>query len=839
MPSECRITIKLPMVTNMVKTTPALALALALALLTPLVASVAYAQEQAEPAASEATAKPRPQREERLVLEEILVTANRRVESLQEVPMSVSAFGSDFFKDTGVTNLAGLEQYTPSLKITPGTDSRSTSIRIRGIGSVGTNVGIDPSVGMFIDGVYQGRAGMSVGDLVDIERIEVLRGPQGTLYGKNTAAGAISIITKAPSYEFESEVELTYNTDERAEVHGMVNIPLGDSPHAVRLTGFGVDGDHLFDNTATGKGTNDASKWGVKSRGLFDTSASGFGEFLLTADYTKENTDCCALAVSDYDGLSTLNAPITNNPSAALSERLGDNAAGERILKYVAFEDTEGFAPPKPDPFGDDYWFDGDVYNKVEVGGIALEWNQDLDSDDTLTFINAWRHYESDSAYDGDFTAYNAVQGTTDIDLDQYSSEFRITSPGGETFDYQGGLYAYYSEVDSIGEFFQSQSLVENIGLDILFPEGSLNIDTNTYKTTSYAAFGQLTWNINDQLSTTLGLRYTYEKKEREGTQITEGVNPKFDDGSGSPVDLPPIAGPNLVYDENRSDDDISPTINVRYFFTPELMTYASISRGFKSGGFNQRREAQGLTGEFDEETATNYELGWKISTEDRRLQFNGTFYFVNYDDFQAQAFDGSSIRVTNAGSMESYGTELELVYIPLANLTLGNALGYNKAEYKDFDNGQCTVDQTFYEYYIVDGAQGGAPGLNINGLCVQDLAGKALDNAPEWTVSSYAQYDMDLTEDLVGVIRLEHSYIDDFYLDQDLDEKLKNDEVNLVNLRFTLTNNDNSWEAAVWGRNMLDEDYYVFGIDIPVLGGYAGVTAPGAIYGVTLRFRN
>ena len=632
-------------------------------------------------------------------------------------------------------------------------------------------------------------------------------------------------------------MELTYNTDERAEVHGMVNIPLGDSPHAVRLTGFGVDGDHLFDNTATGKGTNDASKWGVKSRGLFDTSASGFGEFLLTADYTKEDTDCCALAVSEYDGLSTLNAPITNNPSAALSERLGDNAAGERILKYIALEDTEGFAPPKPDPFGDDYWFDGDVYNKVEVGGIALEWNQDLDSDNTLTFINAWRHYESDSAYDGDFTAYSAVQGTTDIDLDQYSSEFRITSPGGETFDYQGGLYAYYSEVDSIGEFFQSQALVENIGLAIFFPEGSLNTDSNTYKTTSYAAFGQLTWNINDQLSTTLGLRYTYEKKEREGTQITEGVNPIFDDGNGSPIDLPPIAGPNLVYDENRSDDDISPTINVRYFFTPELMTYASISRGFKSGGFNQRREAQGLTGEFDEETATNYELGWKISTDDRRLQFNGTFYFVNYDDFQAQAFDGSSIRVTNAGSMESYGSELELVYIPLANLTLGNALGYNKAEYKDFDNGQCAVEQTFYEYYIVDGAQGGAPGLNS--VCVQDLAGKALDNAPEWTVSSYAQYDMDLTEDLVGVIRLEHSYIDDFYLDQDLDENLKNDDVNLVNLRFTLTNNDNSWEAAVWGRNMLDEDYYVFGIDIPVLGGYAGVTAPGAIYGVTLRFRN
>ena len=142
---------------------------------------------------------PAPKREENLVLEEVLVTASRRVENLQDVAMSVSAYSADFLKDTGVNQLADLEQYTPNLMITPGSDSRSTSVRIRGIGSVGTNIGIDPSVGMFIDGVYQGRAGMSISDLIDVQRIEVLRGPQGTLYGKNTAAGAISIITELPS----------------------------------------------------------------------------------------------------------------------------------------------------------------------------------------------------------------------------------------------------------------------------------------------------------------------------------------------------------------------------------------------------------------------------------------------------------------------------------------------------------------------------------------------------------------------------------------------------------------------------------------------------------------
>lgn len=806
-----------------------------IALVFPLLALPAYAQQPNIPASG-----PDP-----LALEEIVVTANRREESIQEVPMSVTAFTSEFFRDSGVTNLAGLEQYTPSLKITPGTDSNSTSIRIRGIGSVGTNVGIDPSVGIFIDGVYQGRAGMSIGDLIDIERVEILRGPQGTLYGKNTAAGAISIITKAPSPDaLESEVELTYNSDERAEVHAMVNVPFGDSGNAMRVTGYAIDGDHLYDNEYTGQGVNDASKWGVKSRTLFDTGADaegdGFGEFLLTLDYTKEDTDCCALAVISYEGLSTLNAPSTNTPSQQLSEQLGlatsGPNAGNPILQWNAFEDTATpnsdpnlplvGPPPRANPFGNDYWFDTDIYNKVDIGGTALEWNKETFNENVLTFINAWRRYQSDSVYDGDFTAYDAVLGSTDLQFDQYSSELRITSPGGETVDYQGGLYAFYSEMDSVGTFAQSVDLVRNIGILPFFPQGTLNTDTNNYKTTSYAAFGQLIWNITDKFSTTLGLRYTYETKERKGSQITTPA---------SLLDIPPVAGPDVYYDESRDDDDISPTLIGRYFVSPEIMTYASISRGFKSGGYNQRRELAGKNGEFDPEIATNYEIGWKSSSEDRRLQLNGTLYFVNYDDFQAQAFDGSSITVTNAGSMQSYGSELELVYVPLADVVAGTAVGYNKAEYKDFDNGQCTVEQTFYEYYVVGGAQTGAPGLSAQ--CTQDLAGEPLDNAPEWTVSSFVQYERDLPADLVGAVRLEHSYIDSFFLDQDLDPTLHNSSVNLLNLRVTVSNAANSWEAALWGRNMLDEEYYAFGLDIPVLGGYAGVVAPGAIYGVTLRF--
>jgi iron complex outermembrane receptor protein len=773
-----------------------------------------------------------------LVLEEILVTASRRVERLQEVAMSVSAFTGDFLLETGVSDLTALEEYTPNLKITPGPDSRSTSFRIRGIGSVGSNSGIDPSVGIFIDGIYQGRAGMNIGDLVDVERVEILRGPQGSLYGKNTAAGAISVISKRPSTEFESLMEIGYDSNDQAELRGMINIPFGDSGHAMRLSGFGVEGDHLYENTYNGEGLNNTSRWGGRARILLnmegDASSADFGELVFTLDYTNEDSDCCAFATIEYEGLSPLNSPATNSPTAELQAMLGLNAEGKPILRYTAFEDSEGFSPPKVDPFSDDYWIDVEPFNKVDVGGVSAEWNKDIAGDNTITFINAWRFYDSDSAYDGDFTAYDAARATSEVDLDQYSSELRIASPGGETFDYQAGLYAYYSEFDSVTNTEQREALVDNIliigdlSLGFFFPDGSVNVDTNLYTTTSYAAFGQGIWNFNEEFSATLGLRYTYEKKEREGSQIT---TPAFF------LDIPPIAGPDYFYDDSRSDSDISPALNLRYFFNPDVMGYVSVSRGFKSGGYDQTRQAAGENGEFDEEIATNYELGWKTSWGNRRLQFNGTLFLVDYEDFQSQSFDGASVRVVNAGDLRSYGTELELIFIPVADVTLGSAIGYNKAEYDSFDNGQCTVDQSFYEFYVVQGAQSGAPGTSS--ICNQDLAGEPLDNAPEWNVSSYVQYETELGANLMGVARLEHSYTDSFFLDQDLDPNLENDPVNLVNLRLSLSNADRSWEVALWGRNMLDEEYYSVGIDAPTIGGYAGVVAARATYGITLRLIN
>ena len=775
-----------------------------------------------------------------LRLEHIIVTATKREQDIQEVPISITAFDKNFFKDSGETDFYALEQYTPGLKIQSGPDSRTTSIRIRGIGSAGSNAGIDPSVGVFVDGVYQGRAGMNISDLVDIERVEILRGPQGTLYGKNTAAGTINIVTSKPSPDFGAEADLVLANNNRQELRSMVNLPLGDSGNALRMSAFAINGDHLYKNTFNGEGANNADKWGLKTRLLINFEDS---ELLLNADFSKEDTDCCAMAVIDYNGVSPImiGTPMTNIPSAMLPG-----------LPFTALETAPGSigAPPQADPFGDDYWFNDALANNVEVGGLSAEWNFEVPESHSVTFINAVRNYSSRSSYDGDFTAYDAASAaTTEVDLNQFSSELRVASLGDNTFDYQVGLYGYYSNFETEGSLGMNETILLNSPalqtglppLSAILGSRSRNIDVNDYTTSSLAAFGQLAWNISEQLSATLGLRITQEQKERTGSQRTlrspiPGLPPEsLPPFQYLPFDLAPIAGADVDFDQKRADSNASPSFNLRYFVNEDLMTYASVSKGFKSGGFDQRRVpvqtfgaingGNDSAGEFDEEEATSYELGWKSALFNNRLTFNGTFYFVDYDNFQAQAFDGASTTVTNAGNLESYGSEMDILFAASENLTLGSAIGYNKAEYKKFDNGQCTaMDSLLWSL------------ANPTVPCVADLAGQTLDNAPEWTYSSYAQYERQLSSDLLAITRVEHNFVDAHYLDQDLDRNLYNEAADLVNLRLTLTNLNRSWEVVAWGKNLLDEEYFLMGIDIPTIGGYAGVVAPRSTYGVTLR---
>ncbi len=598
---------------------------------------------------------------------------------------------------------------------------------------------------------------------------------------------------------FEAEIEGVLGNYDAREIRGMVNFPLGDSGHAARLSGYYVKRDGIDTNTWTDEEINNVERAGAKLRTYFNMK--DYGELTVTLDYSDADTNCCSPDTIDYigDG-SSLGLPID------------------------VFADATGIPyEQNPDPFDHKVSSDSEFINEVKVYGLSAEWVKDLDNEISLTWINAYRGYESYSAFDGDFSHYDAIITDTDVDLDQFSSEFRITSPVGEKWDYQVGLYYFDSTMDTANSNGFTELTGGLFAFGLFLPDGSINYDTNNHETTSYAMFGQTNWSITEDWKLTLGARITYEDKSREGTQVARPTNPLG-------IDAPPIAGPDSYADDQRSGSDFSPSIALSWFAREGLMFYASASQGFKSGGFNQLRTAVGVPGEFEDERSRNYELGWKGTWLDRRLQLNGTVFLVDYDDFQAQGFDGANITVRNAGSMESKGVEMDLVYVPNAIVTLGIALGYNDATYSDFETGECTAAQLF-------AITGGSPFVLPE--CVQDLTGEALDNAPKWTVSNFVQLgDSFASSDMSWFARLEYNYTDEFYMAQDLDENLLQEETHMVNARLGIKGPDSKWEVTLWGRNLLDEEYFVIGFDTPVLGGFSGINAPPLTYGLTLNYR-
>jgi iron complex outermembrane receptor protein len=573
-------------------------------------------------------------------IEQLVVTANRREEQIQDVPISLAVLSAETLDITGTYDFLRIQNFVPNLRILPITDSRSTSIRIRGIGSTGTNAGVDPSVGVFIDGVYQGRAGMSVSDLLDVERVEVLRGPQGTLYGKNTAAGAINVISRRPSYDFEAIVEGVYGNYNDRQARGSLNVPLVANRLAARLSGYIVRRDGYDTNRFDGSRVNDANKYGAKGRFLLEISDRL--DFLLTADYSKEDANCCYADIITYQGPPSL--PIIG---ATFNDLAAAEPAGSRFSTL----------PEPEDPFDRIIGANDETSNRVVIGGVAGELDYEI-GDHMLTWLNAWRRYESDSHFDGDFSVYDGVFAFTRTELDQFSSELRVTSPGGGRFDYQGGLFFYYQTQDTLERNGLEQGYMDASTLGILTGgEPLVNIGENTHETLSGAIFADGSFYATEQWSLTLGIRGTYEHKTRVGTQTS----------NFTAIDVPPLLGPDVDKDEERSVGNASGRAILRYSpdFLEGSMAYASFSSGFKSGGFNQLRTREDVPSEFDDELSLNYEGGVRTGWLDQRLMFNFTAFYTDYQDFQAQSFDGTSISIRNAASVESYGFETDVLALP------------------------------------------------------------------------------------------------------------------------------------------------------------------------------
>ena len=759
--------------------------------------------DEFDPALGDAMEPPRPGD-----VEEITVTATKRSQNIQDVPISITALGSQTILDAGITRFTELQQFVPNLQIRPVTDTRSTSIRIRGIGSVGNNAGIDPSVGVFIDGVYQGRAGMSVSDLLDIERVEVLRGPQGTLYGKNTAAGAINVVTKRPGNEFETFLEGRIGNYDDMQFRGSMNIPILEDELALRLSGYKVQREGFAVNRFDGERVNDANQYGVRGRLAWDVTENL--SFELIGDYNHQNTRSFVAEISDWG--------------------LGQSVSGIDFGQLAFSQDPPGLLPVA-DPYDRVVGANVTPQNVVDVAGLSLDTTVLL-GDYDLRWLNAWRTYSTNSRFDGDFSEYDAVRADQNVSMNQATSELMLTSPQWNRFEYQAGLYMFYMSMDTQDRNGFEEGLVDVQGFNPFSLFGATtNVNENTHQTLSLAAYGEGTLSILDQLEFTGGLRVTYEKKWRKGSSQCVSPNQLCEF-----IDLGGLFGPTIYLDQELDVTNVTGRAILRYRPTDELMLYASFANGFKSGGFNQLRVPANAESEFGDEKAYSYEAGLRSQWMDNELTFNITGFFTDYDDFQAQTFDGSTILVRNAGKLYSYGFESDLVYSPrwVDNLQLGLQLGFNIAKYQSFADAQATVPEQINEAFPE------VPLIYCNTTpCTQDLTGQVLDNAPQWTSTLFLNYERPVPKvPIFWFGRIDYTYTSEYYLAQDLDPNLLQSGYNLLNLHTGFRTDDDLLEFTLWMTNVTDSNYFVIGFDVPVISGYAGVLGPPRQYGGTVRVR-
>lgn len=763
-------------------------------------------------------------------LEEIVVTAQKREQSLQDVPISVNAVTGAKMAEAGINNLEDMTAYVPNL--TMNQTGIGTNISIRGISS-GINQGFEQSVGQYVDGIYYGRAQLARAPFMDLERVEVLRGPQSILFGKNSIAGAVSMITAKPTEEFEGSLTALYEPD-----HGEQD---------VRLVLSGPLADNLSGRLAIMDRTID---------GYYDNE---------TLDDDESDED-----IGVYRG--SLKWDVNDDLSVDLKIEAGTFDVEGRFLEIVNPVGAVSYAGVLSALTGGAYTLDtkqnfkrqsnGDTSDN-ETDNVTVKIDYAL-GDHTLTLISGYNAYEFEETCDCDFTGASIFTADTAEDFDQFSQEIRITSPGGETVDYIAGFFFQTTDLefsDAIRIPTDSLLLPAFAGtlgaLGVADPTVILGTSTErTFEQESdmWSVFAQVTWNITEETRLTLGARYTDEEKEASRRQFHVDSS-----GAVQPVgavgdDLNIFYGLFRIepYDEIEADRDetaFTPLITLQHDLNNDVMLYATYTTGFKGGGFDVRSNAHpdaavvnalragviDLVGvfEFEEEEADSFELGGKFTLADGAAELNAAIFYTEYTDLQTSQFDGTlGFNVTNAGEATSQGIELDGRWRLSEGLTVYGALAYLDFEFDKFPNAQCYFGQT--------------PNSPVDpSLC--DIEGETREFTPEIQASFTADYVYMLSDALELRATLDLIYSDDYLASPTLDPNLEQDSYTKVNARVALGAADGKWEVALVGKNLTDEEVVTFGNTAPLsttLTGDAGAAYYGfydrpssvAIQG-TLRF--
>lgn len=612
-------------------------------------------------------------------LGEIVVTARKRAENLQDTPISVAAFSGESLEQKQVNSVGDLGRFTPNVSLEQGASisgsSSAITAFIRGVGQTDFNLTIDPGVGLYVDGVYVSRSVGALLDTLDLEQVQVLRGPQGTLFGKNTIGGAIVLTSRKPSDDFELSVEGTTGSYNRADGRLTVNVPLSDT---VKLRAGGSvqtrDGyvRRLFDGGRLG------NKNSLSGRiQLLIEPTSNFS-LLFSADGTRTREQAIAtnlVAVDENAQFPFFHNKIVNAASCGAP----GTPTPQNDICYTSRWITG-------DPFTT--WASGPNYSDLDLWGVSLTAEYDLGSA-TLKSITAYRDLKSRFYLDVDQSPRIIDETFNDYSQNQFSQEFQIA---GQAFDDRLNYL--------VGLYYLKEKGVDRNGLEFTIARflsgGSVDND-------SYAAFAQATWKFTDRLNLTLGARYTSEKKRFTPDQVILQDNlggnllllsrcfvrpvPVLPPNPTCTADLTLNPNGNLILPNVQrvtKANEFTPAVTLDYKFSDDVLAYLSYSKGFKSGGFTQRvfpplPEAPSFGPEF----VNSYEIGLKTELFDRRVRFNTAAFYADYDDLQIIVADGIAPTVRNAGTARIKGFEAELEIAAGDRVRLQGGVGYTDAEYR------------------------------------------------------------------------------------------------------------------------------------------------------------
>lgn len=735
--------------------------------------------------------------DEQLAIEEVVVTAERREANLQDVAVSVTAFSATDLEDNQVWNLGDLQSLVPNLSVHVG-DANNAVVYIRGVGQVDSVAFFEPGVGIYLDDVYLGRAQGAFLNVLDVERIEVLRGPQGTLYGRNTVGGAVKYVSTAPTEEFAAEVTGTFGNYNRIDLKASMSGALIEDKLTGRLTVANLSRDGYSENLFDGKHDGDQDTF--YARGVLKYQASDNVSIQIAADYTN----------SDPDRSRT---PAKVTPINVLT-----------VDPYTFGLSLETF-PTDEDPFVVNADFNTVEETKTTGTDLNITW----DINDALTFksITSYRELEYGTELDLDGTPVNAFGIFYFNDQTQWTQELQLAYQNSR-LSAVGGLYYFNEEGTTFDGGVFSNFLIALSG-------------DSEFSTDSYAAFGQIDYDFNDRLTGIFGLRYTDEKKSyarrAEDFDLTALAGIMFDPDTfavsyANPELLNPgssdlaldggIGVPRVGSNPKPANfDNLSFKAGLKYQINDDAQVYGTISQGFKSGGFNGR-VSDGQLEPYDEETLNSFEIGLKSQWMQNRLRTNFAVFYTDYEDLQVSSFeataDGASFIpvFTNAGAATIKGAEMELTAILSERLTMTANIGYLDAGYDEFL----------------------AQPDPVTGEVIDVSDQREIVNSPKWDTFLGFSYSIPLASGGDVTLFGNWAYRSKTYLEVNSSENLAQGAYSVFDAAVTWNSAGGHWRVIVGGKNLTDEEYRTHAFDLSAFPGVElGYYNPPRTYSITASY--